>query len=288
MEQERYLHEWLAKKDAYASSITGRKIIFISGSNTLFGVDTQRIEKTLGIPTVNYGTHASLLYYNLKRAQKHLKSGDVAILPLEYPYYEWHHDVFDKELAYYWLGYDYAEIKNLSLFEQIKFIAQLNTKDLAKFALQRLIPPTPTEGEYSSQYLNKNGDMTNNFTEKKRSNKALQNTLDQHAFNELPLTADTITVLGSFIDYCQTNNITVYATWPTYLWRTEEFSGTDLRAIQAIEDFYHAHNVEILGIYTDCLYDVNLFYDTRYHLNDEGKRLHTDYLINLLAPKLSK
>ncbi|MBQ1417510.1 MAG: hypothetical protein IIY91_09450, partial [Selenomonas sp.] len=82
------------------------------------------------------------------------------------------------------------------------------------------------------------------------------------------------------------NGIKVYATWPNYLWKEKEFTGKDLDGIHAIEKFYHEHDVEILGNYTDCLYDAELFYDTIYHLNEEGKRIHTDYLIELLKEKL--
>ena len=282
------MDEWLAKKDAYASSISGRKIMFISGSNTLFGVDTQQIEKALGIPTVNYGTHASLYYYTLHRAQKHLHNGDIVILPLEYPYYDWHHDAFDPELSAYLLGYAPAEITKLHLSDKLKFIAQLHTKDLAKFAYQRIIPPAPKKSTYSSQYLNTNGDMTNNHIENRLSDSALMAKISHPVFKEPPLTADAKAELIDFINYCQANNITVYATWPNFLWPTKEFNGADLDGIHSIEEFYHEHNVEILGKYTDCLYDVNLFYDTPYHLNEEGKRIHTNYLINLLKNKLPK
>ena len=286
MEQERYVDEWLAKKDAYASSISGRKIIFISGSNTLFGVDTQQIENTLGIPTINYGVHASLFYYTLKRAKEHLAAGDIVILPLEYPYYTWHHDVFDPELSAYLLGYAPSELANLYLSDKLKFIAQQNTKDLATFAYQQIIPAAKNESAYSSQYLNTNGDMTNNHMENKLSDSALQAKSSKAVFKETPLTADAKAELTDFINYCHTNNITIYATWPNFLWNAKEFNGKDLDGIYNIEKFYHEHNVEILGHYTDCLYDVNLFYNTNYHLNDEGKRIHTDYLINLLKEKL--
>ena len=67
--QEKYLNDWYEKKDAYSSSITGKKIMFISGSNTLFGVDTEKIEKEFGIPTVNYGTNVAMSYYTLHRAK---------------------------------------------------------------------------------------------------------------------------------------------------------------------------------------------------------------------------
>lgn len=52
------LNQRFLKKDNYAKSIKERKIMFISGSNTLFGVDTEKLEHALHIPVVNYGIHA--------------------------------------------------------------------------------------------------------------------------------------------------------------------------------------------------------------------------------------
>ncbi|WP_033169493.1 hypothetical protein [Selenomonas sp. ND2010] len=285
MEQERYMHEWLAKKDVYASSIQGKKIVFISGSNTLLGVDTERIEQELGIPTVNYSANATMRFYTLERAKKHLKSNDIVILPLEFPYYTWHHDVFEPEEAFYYLGYDPSIIQALSFYDKLKFISQLNTKDLLKFTYQRIRPPARVEGAYSSQYLNKNGDMTNNYKMNRLSNSALRSKINKVVFDDTPLSNDAQQKLKQFITYCHNNNITVYASWPNYLWNKSEFSETDLAGIRSIEEFYCSQGVEVLGSYTDCLYDIDMFYDTNYHLNDEGKRIHTDYIIDMLKRK---
>ena len=260
--------------------------MFISGSNTLFGVDTERIEKALKIPTVNYGVHAGLFYYNLDRAKKHLKPGDIIILPLEYSYYTWHHDIFGEEFSAYIIGYDSTAIKKLTIFDMLKFTAQQNTIDLAKFTFHRIVPPIRIESGYSSQYLNTNGDMTNNHIEKSYAPSSLKAKIGKDVFKEPPLTVDAKSQLTDFINYCQQNNIIIYAAWPNYLWKEKEFSGKDLDGIHAIEKFYRDHNVEILGNYTDCLYDAELFYDGTYHLNEEGKRIHTDYLIQLLKEKL--
>ena len=168
----------------------------------------------------------------------------------------------------------------------LKFTAQQNTIDLAKFAFHRIVPPIKIESGYSSQYLNTNGDMTNNHIEKSYAPSSLKAKIGKEVFKEPPITVDAKSQLTDFINYCQQSNIIIYAAWPNYLWKEKEFSGKDLDGIHAIESFYRDHNVEILGNYNDCLYDAELFYDTIYHLNEEGKRIHTDYLIQLLKEKL--
>ena len=286
--QEQYLNEWFEKKDAYASSITGQKIMFISGSNTLFGVDAEKIGKEFGIPTVNYGTHGGLSYYTLHRAKKHLHSGDIAILPLEYAFYIYHKDNNEIEFINYILGYDPTFFEKYSAKSKILFISNANTKDLLKMATKRLLPRPPSEHPYDAKYLNTNGDMTYYSDKQQKVPNAILNSTTSTVFKDPPLTTDAKNELSNFINYCHENNITVYAAWPNYLWKEKTFSGDDLEGIHAIEKFYCEHNVEILGNYTDCLYDENLFYDATYHLNAEGKRIHTEYLIQLLRDKVHK
>ena len=270
-------------KDNYAQSIKNSKIIFASGSNTRYGVDTSKIEHTLKIPVVNYGISAPLKYYILQRAKLHLHSGDIIILPLEYSFYDYQHLPVASEYAHYIIGSDSSQFKALPLSIKLNIISQVTIRELL-IATYRHIKPSPFVK--ASDCLNINGDVTNNFVSKKTPANVLFSKLNDSVFKNAPVTADAQEELTSFIDYCHANNITVYAAWPNYLWKEKEFTGKDLDGIHAIEKFYHDHNVEILGNYTDCLYDAELFYDSEYHLNEEGKRIHTDYLINLLKDKL--
>lgn len=270
-------------KDSYAQSINSPKIIIASGSNTRYGIDTARIEKTLQIPTVNYGISAPLAYCILKQAKLLLHCGDIVILPLEYSFYDYQSVPVDTGFARYVAGLDANFFKELPIYMKISIINQLTTRELLTAAYHQL-KTTPVYKD--KDYLNRNGDATNNPVANKTSAKILQSKIKDNVFKTLPVTDDAKKELTSFIDYCHANNITVYAAWPNYLWKEKEFTGKDLEGIHAIEKFYRDHNVEILGNYTDCLYDAELFYDSVYHLNEEGKRIHTDYLIELLKEKL--
>ena len=153
---------------------------------------------------------------------------------------------------------------------------------------RRFYPAPSSASLYDAKYLNSNGDMTYYSDKLQKPNDHMLATISDKVFGEPPLTTDSKEELANFINYCHENNITLYAAWPIYLWIDKSFSGDDLAGIHAIEDFYIQHNVEILGNYTDCLYDAELFYDSTSHLNDEGKRKHTEYLIQLLQDKIHK
>ncbi|MBR2216589.1 MAG: hypothetical protein IJ849_12660 [Selenomonadaceae bacterium] len=286
-EQERYLDEWWQKKETYARSITGRKILFVSGSNTLFGVNTARIEEELGIPTVNFGLHAGLSFYILHRAAASMQPGDIVVLPLEYPIYTWHKYEWDETYLTYLTAYDKAAYMALSWPEKIAFIYRCNPLDLLWGVKCRLVPPARRTGSYDSKYLNQNGDMLNNLAAKSQSPGVLKSKIVARVFKETPIpTEDAKEEFGSFFAFCREQHITVYVTWPNYLWKDKAFHDQDLTAIEGIKTFYQAQGVEVLGEYTDCLYEAENFYDTLYHLNSVGKEKHTDYLISLLKGKV--
>lgn len=76
------------KKKAYAQSIDDRKIVILSGSNALFGINSSMLEEAFGIKVVNYGVNAGvLLPYMLFKSKEVIKPKDVVILPLEYHVY---------------------------------------------------------------------------------------------------------------------------------------------------------------------------------------------------------
>ncbi|MDB5171251.1 MAG: hypothetical protein JWN51_24 [Phycisphaerales bacterium] len=63
----------------------GHRLIIVGGSNALFGIDGELIERKLHVPTVNYGLHAGLpLNYMLFRVSKKMQPGDTILLDPEY------------------------------------------------------------------------------------------------------------------------------------------------------------------------------------------------------------
>ena len=123
---------WWAKsllvyKEYFASSINEKKLIVSSGSNAMWGVNSELLSELTGYPTVNLGTHAELdiqfLYFQL---QRHLKQGDIVVMPLEYWYYfdpldSLSEGFINDQLVW---GKDYY-LDNLSLTEYLLFIGKV-------------------------------------------------------------------------------------------------------------------------------------------------------------------
>ncbi len=164
-------------KDSKAKSIDVPKIIIISGSNSLFGINSQIISEITAKPTLNLGLHAALdinfLYYKIK---KYINEGDIVVMPLEYGYYnrKGYSKWFISNILMWGYGYYY----DLSLFDKINFIWKANPgrvlkgvkakfemnmykkEDNAAIKLKKLIA---THGEqwrgYSYKSLNVDGDI---------------------------------------------------------------------------------------------------------------------------------
>ncbi len=65
-------------------SIEGRKMVFVGGSNLAFGLDSEMVERELGMGVVNMGMNAFLgLRFFIDEVEPQLESGDVLVVALE-------------------------------------------------------------------------------------------------------------------------------------------------------------------------------------------------------------
>ena len=83
---------WIADlytlKEHVADATPSPKILIMSGSNGMFGLDSEELSKLVGNPVVNMASHAGLpLDYIEERVLPHVHGGDVVVAPLEFEYY---------------------------------------------------------------------------------------------------------------------------------------------------------------------------------------------------------
>ncbi|EFT9980806.1 hypothetical protein HU879_004401, partial [Salmonella enterica] len=76
------------KKEQISNDKKSNRIIFLAGSNGLFGLNSHVISNITGKNAINLAMHASLdISYYRMLLEKNIKDGDIVILPLEYEYY---------------------------------------------------------------------------------------------------------------------------------------------------------------------------------------------------------
>ena len=285
-ESSRWLDEIYKIKSTWANSIETHKLVVVAGSNALFGISCQMIQEKTGVPCVNGGTHGGLdSEYILSRARSWIKPEDKVLLSIEYDLYK--HDSTPRNiLVDYVIARDPKYLFNVDLITQVRFITGISFERVIEGILNKSKPPKQKETGYQSKTLNKYGDETNNrkadMTEKQlKMNADLKpETSTEGAINS----SYGIKKIQEFVQWCQTNHINVIAVWPSTVWYDVYQEPSYQEYFKSLEDFYKNLKIPTLGKPKDFMYDKSMFFDTNYHLNDEGMRHRTEQLIDLLKP----
>ena len=257
----------------------GNKIVFLSGSNGLHGLDSKYASEKTGLPVLNYGLHAAFDIYMFDIGKEILNPNDIVVLPLEFNYYqEPSKTSLQAPFAEYVISYMPEYYQKASFTKKIGIVMFLVQTFIKNPKLDYL--ENENMEEYKTQ-LNEYGDFIehNGTTEKFLQNKGAGSRISQNIpknYSNFPL--------YDFIQFCRENNIKVYAIMPNY-YRDTDFSEDEEENFNKIKAFYSEQGVTFIGNLKDGSYtDKYLFNDTGYHPNEKGAKLRTDWIIeNVLS-----
>jgi hypothetical protein len=275
-----WINDVRIKKEEIARRIAGQKVVFGGGSATLFGVKAKVIEDTIGIPCVNLAIHGGLnigyVIYNLKKV---IKKGDIVILPLEYSYFT-DDGKIDRITFNYVVSYDKEYFRSLTYSQKLKILLSASIEGSLKGLLHTIAASLFKESrQYDSKTLNKNGDETINVGNDDRMPKFIR------PF-EIPSgdVTDTygLSRINEFNLWCKENNITLYITYPNLIYSNEYEKNTYRDYFDKLNKYFVEHNIRTIGSPYDVMFEKELFYDTKYHLNQKGADIRTKQLIDML------
>lgn len=278
--------------------IPSPRIILESGSNTNFGIHAQTLEKTFNVPCINIADDVAIpLFMRIARLRQLSDSNDIIILPLEYIYYNRNkipHQIFirlHRDLNYF---YEY-----LSLKEKVNLSFAIPPATLIDNIFQEshhvsnsTLSKSKWLGEYlmNSNWLSPFGDFENYSSPSKWKYPADTNfTKYNYGANILEEpTIEFFDLLSGLADL-QANGRMIFFTWPVICGSKEE-----LRIARSYSSFYQKirQNVEdagfvFLGKPEETMFDADKFmYDTPAHLNEKGRQIRTELLIEHLKPHL--
>lgn len=258
-----YSEDWVyyayRNKQKYALQILKRKILIVSGSNALFGIEAKQIESSTGISTVNLGVNAGLgVDYILAHAKKILNSGDIVLIPLEFPLYHQSKDqqILANPLRDYIISYDNDYLNKLSLIDKLKVLLSpygIDQEDIdvikllirhespfdKKIVYSRILARVNTGECYTGMTLDKNGDETCNIG--KLPIKNIKKTGKIHPDLKEPIDAS-----GSIREFCRfakNHQITVIPLYPATL-SYSDYKGDDYKNYFAqIKEFWQRQNI---------------------------------------------
>jgi hypothetical protein len=279
-----------------AGQSTGPRLLVVSGSSGLFGINAAEIERVTGYPTFNLGTHAALsLGYRLDRLKQIARPGDTILFAWEYEHYTGEEE--SPEIEYdYVIARDPAYFRALPLTSKIAWATRLPLKRLQKGWSnerhpEKVRPPSQPYSPYTPitagiDCLDDHGDEVFNTPAQQKLDVPFTGT--GVLVNGLsPDAARSFDELARFIDWAHDRHITVLATFPALLWDPRYETPVGDATIRHVLDFYISHGVPVVGTAQEAmLHSRRDFLDTFYHLTHDAAVRRTDQLIPELRPYL--
>jgi len=299
-----------------AKQIEEPKLIVLAGSNGMFGINSNVLEKRMQRQTVNLALHADLdISFLYQQADDLLAEGDLLVMPLEYSYYE-SSDSFNISFVRYMMAWgNEIYLKNLSLLDYLGFIKAVpklevwlglvspsNFKRLDR--TKEVLYPGPDVivrevlrnnkrrnrvvfSGYSHNSLNLNGDiMASRSTQQSvRDIVSLPEKHDSYFEVKDEISPHFIRHFKRIQALAEERGAQVVLTWPA----TIRHAGLDLTKredqlrIERLRSLLSASGIDLACNPGFFNLDHRLFFDTSYHLRERGAILRTEALAQCLS-----
>lgn len=256
-------------------SINEPKIVLIGNSNLTFGMKSELLEEAFGMPVVNMGLHGGLgNAFHEEMAKTNVQEGDIIIIA--HTEYADNNSITNPALA--WITIE----NHLDLWQYIRPSDWLDMYlAFPAYSRKSFSLWTNKEGNYqnygdvySRLAFNEYGDIA--F--ERQSTKLDVATYLTEEMIQVPQINDTCTD--------RINELNEYVTerGATLLVAAYPIANTDVTPpakdyIKFKEQLQESLNCPVISDYTDYFLDSSYFYDTNYHLTDEGATLRTKQLI---------
>ncbi|MDR2521868.1 MAG: hypothetical protein LBC72_04865 [Spirochaetaceae bacterium] len=242
------------------------KIVLAGGSNLAFSIDSAAIQNVFAIPVVNLGVHAGFgLGRILDDASPFLREGDVLIIAPEYSHFtgQWNGSISAYELIFD--AQQHRLLRSPYYGQPTGFMGYVRLHLSALIA--RYPPPDPLA--YSRYGFNEYGDYIQHLTMENQSFIPSENI---GAVNPAYLAW-----FFRFVDDFTARGITVALSYPSYEEHSFRNSAAEIAELDAA--FRAKENLLVISRPESYCFPADLFYDTVYHLNAEGRTRRTNQLI---------
>ena len=260
------------------TSINEDKIVFIGGSSVAFGLDSTLIEKYANKPVVNFGLYADIgTKFMLDLSRDGINAGDTVIISPE---------LDEQTLSLYFDGSSTlkASDDNLKMateargadnaFSLLASLWNFNSEKIAELD-SPLVNPV---GIYNANNFNEQGDIAKG----QRYRNVMRTYYDKNKPVKLDssiVSEDFIEYVNEYIAYCEGVGAEVYFMFCP----VNDLSVSADSDVKAFEGYMKDKiNCKFLGTLADSIIDSHYFYDTNFHLNDDGVRVRTVGIVNEL------
>jgi hypothetical protein len=269
----------LIDKETLLKTAAGPRVIFVGGSSVAFGIDSARVKDALGnryAAVVNTGLHGGLgLAFMLAFVRPYLQPGDLLVLAPEYSLlYDLHPDktALNQALGEYPPAWRYV-----SLGEGVEPGAIMLTVQNRVKRWLGLIPEAE-DPIYTRRGFNAYGDLISHI------DRLPEREIDAIKLGYTTPAQRPIRILNEFFEYCRANHVEAVLTFAPY---PRELAGKGTSADVWLEQMKALTPIPVISHPEDYRFPQNLFFDTVYHLNADGRQARTKQLIMDLRRALS-
>ncbi|MDY8136885.1 hypothetical protein [Aquimarina sp. 2201CG5-10] len=261
----------LTDKHKRIENIKKPKIILAGGSNLVFGVDSETIERELETPIVNLGLLAKLgLKFILNELKDVAREGDLIVLSIEHDMTIQGNLELQKMTSYY-NSFAHKYYRNQDELEFGKYVIEIeNCHLLFKKTISSLIDKVKEDPAYMRSGLNKYGDGVYHLDIPSSNVLGSKSIIKANKDEEIEL-------LNEFHLFAKEKGINVVFSYGAYEIREYEKNKVALHKV----DLSMRENLtlEMIMDLEGFVYPTSYFFDSVYHLNKKGRIEHTKNLI---------
>lgn len=263
------------------------RVIFVGGSNLVFGLDSELVEKKLGLSVINFGLHAGLgLETSLNVVAEYAAQGDIIVIVPEYEYFEMAKIMYGTDdLIADFLEINPANIQYVAVNKWIDLpLVALNIPERKlNRKLNAWLTPAQNQSIYTRSNFNRYGDMIGHLGEKSLDPNIIPHQVVLQP--ETPLIMNSFDILEKFHQKMIDKGVIVLFDFPSL--RKRNFEDTRSEEFDDVVFFLKTRTtIPILSTPYERCYPDNYFYNTRYHLNDVGREIRTQQMIKSLSTLL--
>lgn len=264
-------------------NIEDPKVVVIGGSSVAFGVDSAMMEEYLGMPVVNFGLYGPLgttIMMDLTRG--HINEGDIIVLAPETDSQTMSMN-FNGEAFWECCDSDYTmllKVRGEKIGEMLGSFWDYASK---KLDFYRYGKPRPSD-VYNSSSFNERGDLIY-----ARTSVVMDDWYDTELIIDLDadiIEQDFIDYVNEYVAYCEARGAKVYMSYPPMnILAVKQDYSAQLKYSSFLQENF---DCQLISNVDEYLLSPGYFYDTNYHVNDNGVVVHTANLIQDLLNVLGK
>lgn len=277
IDKENMLHAY-ADKVNRLQELEGERLIIIGGSNVTFGINSAKLADATGKPVVNMGLHAGLgLKFCMEDLLHYVRKGDVVIVSPEYQQFKGM--FYGRDVLLIMVSDVQPELKS-RISPQHWWKLRNDVPPYVGSIYGRVLSPDFTKADhtwstvYNRSNYNTEGDMVGHH--------------GQQAKNVLPRKVvglpekEHFDAMISFRNRLKNKGVKFIYSYPSYPKGSYEKSEKFMKAFEKL--LRNAlDSTEILGNGPDYAFEHSLFFNTVYHLTEEGKELRTKQMVKDLT-----